>query len=142
MKIAIGCDHAGYELKEAITKYLKEAGYDLINYGTDSTESVDYPDYAHPVCDAVLNTTADRGILICGSANGMAMSANKHKNIRCALCWTSEIAALGRNHNDANVVAIPARFVTLEQGIDIAETFLKEQFEGGRHQKRVNKIPC
>lgn len=142
MKIAIGCDHAGYELKEAITKYLKEAGYDMINYGTDSTESVDYPDYAHPVCDAVLNTTADRGILICGSANGMAMSANKHKNIRCALCWTSEIAALGRNHNDANVVAIPARFVTLEQGIDIAETFLKEQFEGGRHQKRVNKIPC
>lgn len=142
MKIAIGCDHAGYELKEAITKYLKEAGYDMINYGTDSTESVDYPDYAHPVCDAVLNTTADRGILICGSANGMAMSANKHNNIRCALCWTSEIAALGRNHNDANVVAIPARFVTLEQGIDIAETFLKEQFEGGRHQKRVNKIPC
>lgn len=142
MNIAIGCDHAGYELKDAIIKHLEEAGHSVTNYGTDGPASVDYPDFAHPVCNDVEGGKADLGILICGSANGMAMSANKHKDIRCALSWLPEIAALGRQHNNANVVAIPARFVSIELGVEIADTFLKAEFEGGRHQNRVNKIPC
>jgi ribose 5-phosphate isomerase B len=142
MKIAIGCDHAGYELKAAIITHFKALGHDITNYGTDGPDSVDYPDFAHPVCEDVETEKADLGVLICGSANGMAMSANKHQNVRCALSWLPEIAALGRQHNNANVVAIPARFVTKTLGIDIAETFINEKFEGGRHERRVNKIAC
>lgn len=142
MNIAIGCDHAGYELKAAIIKRLEELGHSVKNYGTDGPDSVDYPDFAHPVCEDIEEKRADLGVLICGSANGMAMSANKHQDIRCGLSWTPEIAALARQHNNANVVAIPARFVSIEEGVEIAETFLKEAFEGGRHQRRVDKITC
>jgi len=142
MNISIGCDHAGYELKAAIIKQLEATGHEMKDYGTNGPDSVDYPDYAHPVCEDVESGSAELGILICGSANGMAMSANKHQNIRCALSWLPEIAALGRQHNNANVVAIPARFVSEALGVEIAETFINEQFEGGRHERRVNKIAC
>jgi len=142
MKIAIGCDHAGFELKTEIIKALKAENHEFTNYGTDGPESVDYPDFAHPVCSDVETQKADLGILICGSANGMAMSANKHETIRCALSWLPEIAKLGRQHNNANVVAIPARFVSTKVGIEIAKAFIYADFEGGRHQKRVDKIVC
>jgi len=139
--IAIGCDHAGYEYKEAIKKMLTDEGYAVTDFGTNSSASVDYPDYVHPVCNAVENGKAETGILLCGSGNGVCMTANKHQHIRAALCWTKEIAELARQHNNANVICIPARFTALEQAKGLVKMFLSTEFEGGRHQKRVEKIP-
>ena len=142
MKISIGNDHAGPEYKKAIVEMLKANGYQVTNYGTDSVESVDYRDFANPVALDVENKVADFGIIICGSGNGIAMSANKHQGIRAALCWTKEIAVLARQHNDANIISIPARFTSIPQALEMVETFLNTNFEGGRHQNRVNKISC
>jgi len=142
MKISIGNDHAGPEYKKAIVEMLKANGYQVINYGTDSADSVDYPDFAHPVALDVENKESDFGIIICGSGNGIAMSANKHQGIRAALCWTKEIAILARQHNDANIISIPARFTSIPQALEMVQTFLNTDFEGGRHQNRVNKISC
>lgn len=142
MKIAIGGDHAGYEYKTPIIEMLKEAGHTVENYGTDSPDSVDYPDFAHPVSSAVETGKQDMGILICGSANGVAMTANKHQDIRAAICWEEELAKLSREHNNANIVCIPARFVSLDLAKKITKTFLETSFEGGRHERRVGKISC
>jgi ribose 5-phosphate isomerase B len=142
MKIAIGNDHAGPEYKNAIVAFLKENKYDVINCGTDTFESVDYPDFGHKVANRIQNGSADFGIVICGSGNGIAMTANKHEGVRAALCWTKEIASLARQHNDANILSIPARFTSIEQAVEIAKTFLNTTFEGGRHAARVDKIGC
>ncbi len=142
MKISIGNDHAGPEYKKAIIEMLKANGYKVTNYGTDSGDSVDYPDFAHPVALDVESKRVDFGIIICGSGNGIAMSANKHQGIRAALCWTKEIAVLARQHNDANIISIPARFTSIPQALEMVQTFLNTDFEGGRHQNRVNKISC
>ncbi|MEC4113240.1 ribose 5-phosphate isomerase B [Myroides pelagicus] len=142
MKISIGNDHAGPEYKKAIVKYLESKGIEVTNYGTDSFDSVDYPDFGHKVASDVEEGKADFGIVICGSGNGIAMTANKHQGVRCALCWTKEIAELARLHNDANVISIPARYTSIEQTIAMVETFLNTEFEGGRHQNRVSKISC
>jgi ribose 5-phosphate isomerase B len=142
MKISIGNDHAGPDYKKAIVKHLEEKGITVINHGTDSFDSVDYPDFVHPVALDVETGTADLGIIICGSGNGVAMTANKHQKIRAALCWTKEIAALARQHNDANIISIPARFTSIVQAIEMVDTFLNTAFEGGRHQNRVDKISC
>ena len=141
-KIAIGADHAGFEYKEILKNYIEELGYTVTDFGTHDSQSVDYPDFAHPVAEAVESKVEGSGILICGSANGVAITANKHQGIRAALCWTSEIAALARQHNNANVVCIPARFVTAEEAKAIVKTFLDTAFEGGRHGNRVDKISC
>lgn len=142
MKISIGNDHAGPEYKQAIVKHLESKGIEVINHGTDSTDSVDYPDFVHPVANDVENKTVDFGIIICGSGNGVAMTANKHQKVRAALCWTKEISALARQHNDANIISIPARFTSIVQAVEMVDTFLNTQFEGGRHQNRVDKISC
>jgi ribose 5-phosphate isomerase B len=142
MKISIGNDHAGPDYKKAIVKHLEEKGIEVINHGTDSFDSVDYPDFVHPVAKDVENGTADFGIIICGSGNGVAMTANKHQKIRAALCWTKEISALARQHNDANIISIPARFTSIVQAVEMVDTFLNTAFEGGRHQNRVDKISC
>lgn len=142
MRIAIGNDHAGTTYKTAIIDYLEQNGHTVINHGTDALDSVDYPDFVHPVATQVENKQADLGIVICGSGNGVAITANKHQGIRCALCWTKEIATLARQHNDANMLSIPARYTSKEQAIAIVETFLSTAFEGGRHQSRVDKISC
>jgi len=142
MKIAIGSDHAGFKLKEKIKTLLTSKNIDVEDFGTFSTDSVDYPDFAHPTAAAVEKGNADLGILLCGSGNGVAMSANKHQKIRAAMAWKPELASLGRQHNDANILVLPARFVSEELGLEIVEAFLKEDFEGGRHQKRVDKIAC
>src|SRR5680860_1077722 len=140
MKIAIGNDHAGTEYKNTIVAYLESKGIEVINYGTNKEESVDYPDFVHPVARDVEEGNVDRGIIICGSGNGASMTANKHQGVRCALCWTKEIAKLARQHNNANILSIPARYVSQEQAIDMLDTFLETGFEGGRHQNRVEKI--
>ncbi|WP_297980915.1 ribose 5-phosphate isomerase B [uncultured Capnocytophaga sp.] len=140
MKIVIGNDHAGTHYKEAIIAFLKKENYEVINVGTDLCESVDYPDFAHPVGELIDKGEAQVGILICGSGNGVAMTANKHAKVRCAVCWTKEIASLARLHNDANVISIPARFTAIEQAIEMVKTFLTTEFEGGRHSRRVEKI--
>lgn len=140
--IAIGSDHAGFELKEILKKHLGEKGIQLLDKGTYNTESVDYPDYAHPVAEAIEKHDASFGILICGSANGVAITANKHAGIRAALCWKNEIASLARQHNDANIICLPARFITNNEAIEMVVTFIHTEFEGGRHQGRVNKINC
>ena len=142
MKISIGNDHAGPEYKKAIVDMLKANGYEVTNYGTDSADSVDYPDFAHPVALDVESKKADFGIIICGSGNGIAMSANKHQGIRAALCWTKEIAVLARQHNNANIISIPARYTSIPQAVEMVQTFLNTDFEGGRHQNRVDKISC
>lgn len=142
MKIAIGNDHAGPDYKKAIIDFLEKQGHEVINYGTDSESSVDYPDFGHPVANDIENKKADFGIVICGSGNGIAMTANKHQGVRAALCWTKEIAELARQHNDANVISIPARFTSIPQAVAMVETFLNTAFEGGRHQNRVSKIAC
>lgn len=142
MKIAIGNDHAGPEYKKAIVKHLEAQGHTVINFGTDTEASVDYPDFIHPVANAIENGEADFGITICGSGNGAQMAANKHQHIRAALCWNNELVALARQHNDANVLSIPARFISLYQAINFVDIFLTVDFEGGRHQKRVDKIAC
>jgi ribose 5-phosphate isomerase B len=142
MSLYIGSDHAGFEMKTALLEYLKKHGYDCEDKGTFSADSVDYPDYAHAVANAVEAHHGSLGILLCGSANGVCIAANKHQQIRAALCWTPEIAQLARQHNDANIVCIPARFVNTATGILILESFLNGTFEGGRHQTRVDKIAC
>lgn len=142
MKIAIGNDHAGPDYKKAIVSFLEAKGIEVINYGTDTYDSVDYPDFGHPVAQDVEEKKVDFGIIICGSGNGIAMSANKHQGVRAALCWIKEISALARQHNDANVVSIPARYTSIQQAIEIVDTFLNTEFEGGRHANRVGKIAC
>jgi ribose 5-phosphate isomerase B len=141
MKIAIGNDHAGTDYKNAIINHLKSKGITVVNYGTNNNNSVDYPDFVHPVANDVEDNKVDFGILICGSANGVAMTANKHQKVRAGICWTKEITELTRQHNNANICCIPARFTALQQAIQIVDTFLNTEFEGGRHQNRVNKIP-
>ncbi|MDX1470260.1 MAG: ribose 5-phosphate isomerase B [Flavobacteriaceae bacterium] len=142
MKISIGNDHAGTEYKNLIVQHLQDAGHNVKNHGTNSDDSVDYPDFVHPVADDVENGNADFGIIICGSGNGANMTANKHQSVRSALCWTKEIAKLAREHNDANILSIPARFTAIQQALEMVDTFLNTDFEGGRHERRVNKIPC
>ncbi len=141
-KIAIGADHAGYRYKQTILHWLQTYGYEIFDAGTNSEDATDYPDHVHPVADAVEQGDARFGILLCGSGNGVAMTANKHQGIRAALCWTEEIAALARKHNDANILAIPARFVSEGLALAMVRTFLQTPFEGGRHQRRVDKIKC
>lgn len=141
MTISIGNDHAGTDYKFAIVKYLELKGYTVINHGTDSVDSVDYADFVHPVAEDVESKKSDYGILICGSANGVAMTANKHQKIRAGLCWNKEITQLTRSHNNANVLCIPARFTAIHQAVEMVEVFLNTPFEGGRHQKRIDKIP-
>src|SRR5690554_1267518 len=142
MKISIGNDHAGTQYKHAITKHLEARGFEIINHGTDTLDSADYPDFVHPVAKNVTAGEADFGIVICGSGNGVAITANKHQGIRCALCWIKEIAVLAREHNNANMLSIPARYTSEQQAIAIVEVFLSTSFEGGRHQNRINKIAC
>ncbi len=142
MIIAIGCDHAGYTYKDSIKEMLTKAGHQVLDQGTNGPDSVDYPDFAHAVARSVEARQAELGIVICGSGNGVAMSANKHAGIRAALAWTEEIAQLGRSHNDANVLAIPARFISLRRARAMVRTFLATPFEGGRHARRADKIAC
>lgn len=142
MTIAIGNDHAGTEYKLAIIGLLRSMGHEVINHGTDSSDSVDYPDFIHPVADNVSSSEADLGVILCGSGNGAAMTANKHQNIRAALCWNAEMVRLAREHNDANILSLPARFISMHQALDMVREFLDTSFEGGRHERRVEKIPC
>ena len=142
MKVAIGGDHAGFEYKAELIKYLTEEGYEMKDFGPFSAESCDYPDFAHPLAVDVEKGDCTLGILICGSANGVAMTANKHQGIRAAIVWKKELAELARQHNDANVICLPARFISLDEAKEFALTFLKTDFEGGRHQRRVDKIAC
>jgi ribose 5-phosphate isomerase B len=142
MKIAIGNDHAGTTYKQQITAHLIEKGMEVLNFGTDDSQSVDYPDFVHPVARAVSDEKVDFGIVVCGSGNGVSMTVNKHEAIRGALCWTKEIAHLARTHNDANILCIPARFTSTHQAIEMVDVFLNTEFEGGRHLNRVNKIAC
>ena len=141
MKIALSSDHAGYELKLQLIEYLKEKGHEIKDFGCYSSESSDYPDFAHPMAEAVENGEFDYGISLCGSGNGINMTANKHQGIRSALCWIPEIAELARRHNDANVCALPARFISLYLAKEIVDIFLSTDFDGGRHLRRINKIP-
>ena len=142
MKIAIGNDHAGTEYKLAVIGLLKSMHVEIKNFGTDGTDSVDYPDFIHPVAEAIENDKVDFGIIICGSGNGASMTANKHQKVRAALCWNKEIVALAREHNDANILSLPARFIALPQALEMVQTFLDTAFAGGRHERRVEKIPC
>lgn len=140
LPLAIGCDHAGFEYKENLRKMLSAAGWQVEDKGTYSLDSTDYPDYAHPVAAMVEEGRATAGILVCGSGNGVCMTANKHQGIRAALCWNEELASLARQHNNANVICLPSRFVDYATAELMVDTFLKTAFEGGRHEKRVNKI--
>lgn len=140
-RIAIACDHAGYEMKEEIKSFLKEYASLLKDFGTYSDESVDYPDFAHPLAKEVEEKEYDFGITLCGSGNGINMAVNKHQGIRAALCWNKEISYMARLHNDANICALPARYIKLEEAIEIVKVFLETAFEGGRHLRRINKIP-
>lgn len=142
MKIAIGNDHAGTEYKLAIIGLLKSLNIEVVNYGTDGSDSVDYPDFVHPVASDVALGSVDSGIIICGSGNGASMTANKHQKVRCALCWTKEIVQLAREHNDANILSLPARFLSLSQALEMVQVFLNTEFEGGRHERRIEKISC
>ena len=141
-KIAIGSDHAGFELKEKIKDVLLSQGYETKDFGTHSTDSTDYPDFAHPVASAVEKKDFELGILICGSANGVAMTANKHQGVRAAICWNEELASLARQHNDANILCLPARFIEMSLAEKIVDRFMHSSFEGGRHLRRVDKINC
>jgi ribose 5-phosphate isomerase B len=140
MKIAIGCDHAGFLLKEKLKAYLEQKGFQVIDFGAYSEERADYPDFAHPVARCVENKEVDFGLLMCGTGNGINMAANKHKGIRAALCWNVDIAALARQHNDANILTLPARCITEEEAKKCVDVFYSTAFEGGRHAERVNKI--
>jgi len=142
LKIAVASDHAGFERKQVVLEYLRQQGIEFKDFGAFSTESSDYPDFAHPLAEAVGLGEFDKGITLCGSGNGINMTANKHQGIRSAICWLPEIARLARLHNDANVCALPARFISDEEAIEIVEIFLNTDFEGGRHINRINKIPC
>ena len=141
MKIAIGSDHAGYEMKEKVKRYLQEKGFGILDFGTNTAESVDYPDFIHPVANIVSRKEVDFGFIFCGSGNGASITANKHQEIRSALCWIPEIARLARLHNNANICSIPARFIDEQTMYEIVEVFLSTPFEGGRHNKRIDKIP-
>ncbi len=142
MKIAIGNDHAGTEYKLAIVGLLKSMDVDIINYGTDGTDSVDYPDFIHPVAQNVEKGEVSLGIAVCGTGNGASMTANKYQGVRAALCWNKELTALAREHNDANILSLPARFISLSQALEMVKTFINTEFEGGRHERRIEKIPC
>jgi len=142
MKITIGCDHAGFTYKKAVIDFLENKNIAVLDHGTNSLDSVDYPDFVHPVANDVESGAATLGIVICGSGNGVAITANKHENIRAALCWETELAMLARQHNDANIIAIPARFVSEKKAVEMVEMFLKTEFEGGRHARRIGKIAC
>jgi len=142
MKIGIASDHAGFELKEILKVELIKLGYTITDFGTNSPESMDYPDVAHPLADAIEEGSLPLGIAICGSGNGISMTVNKHKGIRAALCWNEELAKLARYHNNANILSLPARFISSEAAINIVKAFLSASFEGGRHEARVNKIAC
>lgn len=139
-RISVACDHAGYQTKEKLVVFLRQEGYEVKDFGTYSEESVDYPDFAHPMALAIENNEYNIGISLCGSGNGINMAANKHQGIRSALCWNVEIAELARKHNDANICALPARFISYDLAKDIVTAFLKTDFEGGRHERRVEKI--
>lgn len=141
MKLAIVSDHAGFELKEYLKSYLEQKGYEIKDFGTFSLDSCDYPDFAHPAADSVEKGECDLGIGMCGSGNGMQMTLNKHQGIRAALCWLPEVSALARQHNDANFLVLPARFISQDEAIKIVDAYLNASFEGGRHLKRVKKIP-
>ena len=142
MKIAIGGDHAGYHYKQRLIAHLKKSGHEVVDFGPGSDASVDYPDHVHPLASSIASHDTDLGILICGSGNGVAMTANKHENVRAALVWNSELSALARQHNNANVICLPARFIAYEYAESIVDSFLSTDFEGGRHANRVNKINC
>ena len=142
MKIGLACDHAGFLHKEKTKEYLETLGYTVNDYGCFSEESVDYPDFAHQLANSIKNNLNLYGIQFCGTGNGINMSANKHQEIRAALCWSAEISKLSRQHNDANILSIPARFVNIEQALEMVDLFVSTPFEGGRHQKRIEKIPC
>ena len=142
MQFSIGNDHAGVDYKEAIVSYLISKGHEVLNHGTDSEDSVDYPDFIHPVAQDVSSKKASLGIIICGSGNGASMTANKYQDIRSALCWTKEIVVLARQHNNANILSLPARFISIPQAIAMVEVYINTDFEGGRHQNRIDKIPC
>lgn len=142
MIFSIGNDHAGVDYKEAIVSYLRSKGHQVTNHGTDTEARVDYPDFIHPVAKDVSSKTVDLGIIICGSGNGASMTANKYQDIRSALCWTKEIVALAREHNNANILSLPARFISIPQAIAMVEVYINTEFEGGRHQNRIDKIPC
>ena len=141
MKVAIGNDHAGYEIKMVVLDWLREHGYEIENYGTDSPDPVDYPDFAHPVAAAVERGEFDQAVLICGSGQGVSMTANKHKGIRAVLCWIPEMAELARSHNNANILCLPGRFIDKQTTIKILENYFSTVFDGGRHQTRINKVP-
>lgn len=141
MKVAFASDHAGYELKGYLMEIMSGRGYEPVDFGTYSSESCDYPDYAHPCARAVESGECSFGIAMCGTGNGIAMTLNKHKDIRAALCWIPEIAALAKQHNNANILVLPARFVSREEAVAILDAYLDEEFEGGRHQRRIDKIP-
>ncbi len=142
MIIGIAADHAGYEMKEQLISFLDQLGYQVKDFGTHSTESMDYPDVAHPLAKSVENKEVDLGIALCGSGNGISMTLNKHPHIRAALCWNTELASLARRHNDANILSLPARFISIKEAEEIVKVFLNTGFEGGRHQRRIDKIPC
>lgn len=142
MKIAVGSDHAGFSYKEAVKDHLQQLGHEVKDCGTFSEASCDYPDFAHAVAKAVESDPASLGVLVCGSANGVCITANKHAGVRAALCWEPEIARLARSHNNANVICLPARFVSTDMALEMTDLFLETPFEGGRHQGRVEKIPC
>ncbi|BAO54826.1 ribose 5-phosphate isomerase B [Nonlabens marinus] len=142
MNISIGNDHAGPDYKFAIVKFLEDQGHQITNHGTDTENSVDYPDFAHPVAQDIVKGKADLAIVICGSAQGVSMTVNKYEQVRGAVCWTKEIAGLARQHNDANILCIPARFTSIPQAVAMVETFIQTPFEGGRHEGRVKKISC
>lgn len=139
-KIGIACDHAGYEMKEFLVGYLGAQGYEVLDFGTDSPESVDYPDFAHPLAEAVESGELPLGVALCGTGEGMAMTLNKQQGIRAGLAWAPEIGALIRQHNNANVLVLPARFITNDEAVNILDTFLATEFEGGRHQRRIDKM--
>jgi ribose 5-phosphate isomerase B len=139
--IAVASDHAGYELKNVVSEYLKSKGYGIKDFGCFSKESCDYADFAHPLADAIERDNYSRGLVFCGSGNGINMTVNKHQGIRSAICWNKEIAVLARHHNDANICSIPARFLSTEEALDIIDVFMKEPFDGGRHLNRIQKIP-
>ncbi len=141
-KVGMACDHAGFELKEYIKQVLEGKGYSVEDFGTHSTASMDYPDTAHPLAKAVEDGDVDFGVAMCGSGNGITMTLNKHQGIRAALCWAPDIAALAKQHNNANILSMPARFISKEEAVAILEAYLGAEFEGGRHQKRIDKIPC
>lgn len=141
MIIPIGCDHAGFQLKQEIILHLKSKGLEVKDFGCYSEESIDYADFAHPVAEMVEQNNGMLGILLCGSGNGINMTANKHQGIRSALCWQPEIAKLAREHNNANIITLPARFISVENALEMVDLFLSTDFEGGRHQKRIDKIP-